>query len=40
MAENVSALGAQRMVLQGLPQRLIQDGLVDEKTMTQAMAAA
>jgi type IV pilus assembly protein PilB len=40
MAENVSALGTQRMVLQGLPQRLIQDGLVDEKTMTQAMAAA
>jgi type IV pilus assembly protein PilB len=40
MAENVSALGAQRMVLQGLPQRLIQDGLVDEKTMQQAMAAA
>jgi type IV pilus assembly protein PilB len=40
MAENVSALGAQRMVLQGLPQRLIQDGLVDEKTMTQALAAA
>jgi type IV pilus assembly protein PilB len=41
MAENVvSALGAQRMVLQGLPQRLIQDGLVDEKTLTQAMAEA
>jgi type IV pilus assembly protein PilB len=41
MADNVaSALGAQRMVLQGLPQRLIQDGLVDEKTMQQAMAAA
>ena len=40
MADNVSALGNQRMVLQGLPQRLIQDGLVDEKTMTQAMAAA
>jgi type IV pilus assembly protein PilB len=40
MSENVSALGAQRMVLQGLPQRLIQDGLVDEKTMTQAMTAA
>ena len=28
------------MVLQGLPQRLIQDGLVDEKTMTQALTAA
>jgi type IV pilus assembly protein PilB len=41
MAENTaSALNAQRMVLQGLPQRLIQDGLVDEKTMTQAIAAA
>lgn len=40
MAENVSALGAQRMVLQGLAQRLIQDGLVDEKTMTHAIGAA
>lgn len=41
MAENVaSSLAAQRMVLQGLPQRLIQDGLVDEKTMAQAMTAA
>jgi type IV pilus assembly protein PilB len=41
MADNVvSALGAQRMVLQGLPQRLIQDGLVDEKTMAQALTAA
>src|SRR3990170_6348852 len=28
------------MVLQGLPQRLIQDGLVDEQTMMQAMVAA
>ena len=28
------------MALQGLPQRLIQDGLVDEKTMMQAMTAA
>ena len=27
-------------MLQGLPQRLIQDGLVDEKTMLQAIAAA
>ncbi|WP_246039009.1 type IV-A pilus assembly ATPase PilB [Peristeroidobacter soli] len=27
------------MVLQGLPQRLIQDGLVDEATMTQALTA-
>jgi type IV pilus assembly protein PilB len=41
MAENVApALGTQRMVLQGLPQRLIQDGLVDEKTMQQAIVAA
>jgi type IV pilus assembly protein PilB len=40
MAENVSALGAQRMVLQGLSQRLVQDGLVDEKTILQAMVAA
>ena len=39
MAENVSTI-AQRLVLQGLPQRLIQDGLVDEATMTQAMVAA
>jgi type IV pilus assembly protein PilB len=28
------------MVLQGLPQRLVQDGLLDEATMAQAMAAA
>jgi type IV pilus assembly protein PilB len=40
MAESVSSIGAQRVALQGLPQRLIQDGLVDEKTMTQAMTAA
>jgi len=41
MADNtVSALGSQKMVLQGLPQRLIQDGLVNEKTMTDAIAAA
>src|ERR1044072_6208394 len=39
MAENVSTI-AQRLVRQGLPQRLIQDGLVDEATMTQAMVAA
>ncbi|WP_293857625.1 type IV-A pilus assembly ATPase PilB [Steroidobacter sp.] len=39
MAENVSTI-QQRMVMQGLPQRLIQDGLVDEQTMTQAMTAA
>jgi type IV pilus assembly protein PilB len=41
MADNVApALGNQRMVLQGLPQRLVQDGLVDERTMTQAMQSA
>src|SRR5215831_18417429 len=34
---NASAL---RMQLQGLPQRLIQDGLVDEKTMLEALADA
>src|SRR5690606_24395961 len=39
MAENVQII-QQRLVLQGLPQRLIQDGLVDEQTMTQAMVAA
>jgi type IV pilus assembly protein PilB len=41
MAENViPALNAQRLALQGLPLRLIQDGLLDEKTMLQAMTAA
>ena len=35
-----SSLGAQRVPLQGLPQRLIQDGLIDEKTLVQAMADA
>jgi type IV pilus assembly protein PilB len=40
MAESLPSIGGQRVALQGLPQRLIQDGLVDEKTMTQAMAAA
>jgi type IV pilus assembly protein PilB len=40
MAENVaSTVGAQRMMMQGLPQRLVQDGLVDERTMTQALQA-
>lgn len=38
-AENISSVNP-RMVLQGLPQRLIQDGLVDEATMAQAMTAA
>jgi type IV pilus assembly protein PilB len=41
MAENaVSASAAQRMALQGLPQRLIQDGLVNEQVMMQALTAA
>lgn len=40
MAENPApTVNPQRVLLQGLPQRLIQDGLVDEKTMLQAMAA-
>jgi type IV pilus assembly protein PilB len=39
MAENVSALSA-RMNLQGLPLRLIQDGLLDEASMVSAIAAA
>jgi type IV pilus assembly protein PilB len=41
MADNViPALNAQRLALQGLPLRLIQDGLLDEKAMLQAMTAA
>src|SRR5262245_36701266 len=41
MAENTaSAVNSQRMLLQGLPQRLIQDGLLDEKTMMEAAVAA
>ena len=41
MAENViPAVNAQRSALQGLPLRLIQDGLLDEKSMQVAMAAA
>ena len=40
MADAVTPLSAQRPVLQGLPLRLIQDGLVDEPTMVQALAAA
>ena len=41
MAENViPAVNAQRHALQGLPLRLIQDGLLDEKSMQAAMAAA
>ncbi|HSD74468.1 MAG TPA: type IV-A pilus assembly ATPase PilB [Steroidobacteraceae bacterium] len=34
------ALGASKSGLGGLPQRLVQDGLVDEATMMDAMAAA
>lgn len=40
MAENVVPAVNARLTLQGLPLRLIQDGLLDEKTMVQAMAAA
>ena len=34
------ALGASKSGLGGLPQRLVQDGLVDEATMMDALAAA
>lgn len=41
MADNVvPAVNTQRLALQGLPLRLIQDGLLDEKSMHAAMAAA
>jgi type IV pilus assembly protein PilB len=41
MADNVlPAVNAQRLALQGLPLRLIQDGLLDEKSMQTAMTAA
>jgi type IV pilus assembly protein PilB len=41
MAENLaSPLMSSRLALQGLPLRLIQDGLLDEKTMLSAMEAA
>ncbi len=41
MIDNAApALSTARVALQGLPQRLIQDGLVDEQTMVQAIAAA
>ena len=41
MADNVApAVNAQRLALQGLPLRLIQDGLLDEKSMQTAMTAA
>jgi type IV pilus assembly protein PilB len=40
MSENpVAVSNSGRMSMQGLPLRLIQDGLVDEKTMAQALAA-
>lgn len=41
MIDNAApALSSARVALQGLPQRLIQDGLVDEQTMLQAVAAS
>jgi type IV pilus assembly protein PilB len=40
MSEQPAAALNSRMSLQGLPQRLIQDGLLDEKAMLAAVAAA
>lgn len=41
MADNSApAVNVQRVALQGLPLRLIQDGLVDERTMSDALVAA
>jgi type IV pilus assembly protein PilB len=41
MADNtIPSLNTSRVVLQGLPLRLIQDGLVDEKVMQDAIVAA
>ncbi len=40
MSDNTAPSMNIRMALQGLPQRLIQDGLVDEKTMLEAVAGA
>jgi type IV pilus assembly protein PilB len=40
MSEPIPAVTSQRMLLQGLPQRLIQDGLMDEKAMLSAVVAA
>lgn len=43
MAENTSSIASlshSRISLQGLPQRLIQDGLIDEKSMIGAIQAA
>src|SRR5689334_14628075 len=38
--QTATAISTQRMALQGLPLRLIQDGLLDEKTAIQAIADA
>lgn len=40
MADAIPSLSTHRPTLQGLPLRLIQDGLLDEKAMVQAMSAA
>jgi type IV pilus assembly protein PilB len=41
MSDNVASFSnASRTALQGLPQRLIQDGILDEKTLTDALNAA
>jgi len=40
MSEPDLSAASSRILLQGLSQRLIQDGLVDEKTMLEAVAAA
>src|SRR5690606_11036472 len=40
MADAITSISAQRLSLQGLPLRLIQDGLLDEATMVQALASA
>jgi type IV pilus assembly protein PilB len=40
MSEPAFSPSSQRVLLQGLPQRLIQDGLIDEKTMLEAVTAA
>jgi type IV pilus assembly protein PilB len=40
MADNLSAAATARLTLQGLPLRLIQDGLLEEKAMLQALQTA
>lgn len=40
MADAIPSLNTQRLALQGLPLRLIQDGLLDEQAMIQAVSAA